>query len=403
MDLHTAHNQWANRPADERFESIDALQAACENIKHNSEVYDAALLGIKAEAVSDTGLTLVGNAGNKATMTNFAANQLFARLGCSMSSVLNKINAPIAADIINYRVHQLSEEDRAKKLKLLMNKVDVGQDKPIRSIRSITSDSYGRFWNADLIPFLRFAADNGWRVPPARPALANQPGTRVATEADCLNNNKFWGEIKPGDLIAPAGLYASDRNMFAVMVNTDHQIDDGSGRTVSRGMFVENSEVGDGSFWITEFMFANVCGNHIMWGASNVATISYRHVGDKITERIFSALENVKRRIVEWNPADRQREFELLRNYEIASTKDAVVEAVYNMRVDNLLSKKVLEESYEFGSAFGETDGAMPTSPLGLVHGLTRYTQILPNADRRFALEQVGGKILTKFAAIAAR
>jgi hypothetical protein len=400
MDLKNAHNQWSSRPADERFESIEALEAYTDGIKTNSVTASAAVGTLRAEAISEQGLVLVGKNGQRATPTNFAANQLFARLGCSISSLMDKINAPIAADIINYRISKMNKDNAEKEVKLLVNRTDDPKD--IRTVRSITSDIYGRYWNVDGVQFLKFAAANGWKVPPARPALADQPGTRVATEADCLNNNKFWGNINPGDLIAPAGLYASDRNMFAVMVNTDHQIDDGSGRMVSRGMFMENSEVGDGSFRITEFMFANVCGNHIIWGASNVTEINYRHVGDKIYERINKALEDAKRRIMEWNPADRQREFELLRHFEIASSKEATVEAVYNLRIDNLLSKKVLEESYEFGSVYGETDGAMPNTALGLVHGLTRYTQTLPNADKRFTLERVGGKILTKFAAVAA-
>ena len=46
-----------------------------------------------------------------------------------------------------------------------------------------------------------------------------------------------YGTMKLGDLIAPAGIYASDHDMFAFMVNEDARIDDGSdeGIDVARG------------------------------------------------------------------------------------------------------------------------------------------------------------------------
>ena len=67
-------------------------------------------------------------------------------------------------------------------------------------------------------------------------------------------------------MIAPAGLYASDHDCFAFMVNESVTVDDGSDGGLCRGFFVSNSEVGAASLKFTS-LYRSVCGNHIVWGA----------------------------------------------------------------------------------------------------------------------------------------
>jgi len=55
----------------------------------------------------------------------------------------------------------------------------------------------------------------GWRVPPAHPLFADQPGVRLASEADVLWPDGFELSVRVGDAIAPAGLYLGDRSLFA--------------------------------------------------------------------------------------------------------------------------------------------------------------------------------------------
>ena len=51
-----------------------------------------------------------------------------------------------------------------------------------------------------------------------------EKGIRIATEADVLRGAGFGLSIRVGDKIAPAGLYASDHDMFVFMVNNDKRI-----------------------------------------------------------------------------------------------------------------------------------------------------------------------------------
>lgn len=68
--------------------------------------------------------------------------------------------------------------------------------------------------------------------------------------------------------------------MFAFLVNEEYRIDDGSDGGLARGFFVQNSEVGASALKVTFFHYRHVCGNHIVWVASNVIEVSVRHIGD---------------------------------------------------------------------------------------------------------------------------
>jgi len=81
----------------------------------------------------------------------------------------------------------------------------------------MTSEKYTRIWNWEIADRLNEMVEKGWRVPPARPAMPNQPGTRPATVQDVLDVAGFLS-VNLGDPIAPAGLYASDHDMFAFLV-----------------------------------------------------------------------------------------------------------------------------------------------------------------------------------------
>jgi uncharacterized protein DUF932 len=146
-------------------------------------------------------------------------------------------------------------------------------------VRAFTSDRYSRIWNYEVLDRLIPLQEYGWRVPPARPARRSQAGIRIATKADVLDGNKFGLSIKQGDAIAPAGLYASDHDMFVFMVNERNRVKDGTSNGLAKGFFVENSEVGAASLSLTTFFYRVVCGNHIVWGATDVSELRIRHVG----------------------------------------------------------------------------------------------------------------------------
>lgn len=390
VNLMDANRQWANRPADERFWGLDDLNARLLSVKEHAVEARADIKRVRVEAVDD-GLKIGGDKnGALVGITNHAFGQLCNRVEFPAGAIV-KVSADIAADIINYRIEQM---DNDTEVQLLMDQREDGV-----TIRSVTSEKYARIFGADLMPFLFAMRDAGWKVPPARPNVNNAPGSRLATEADVLANQSSGLTIKVGDPIAPAGLYAGDRDMFTFMVNTDEQIDDGTGRKWSRGFFLSNSEVGAGSVNLTEFMMAEVCGNHIVWGANNIVQVRYRHVGEAY-DRTMEALELAYTKLKDWRAPELARQLDIMRNHEIVplANKEGLIDALYKMRLTPVLTQKVIDAAYDAGMEYGEIDGAMPNTPLGIVHGITRYSQTLSNANERYKMDAAGGLILGRFA-----
>jgi hypothetical protein len=266
-------------------------------------------------------------------------------------------------------------------------------------LRSLTSDRYARFWNHKVFDRCIDLQGSGWRVPPARPAPAGDPRARKATKADVLADQGFGLAVKPGDLIAPAGIYASDHDMFAFMVNEKARIDDGSDGGLSRGFFVSNSEVGAAALRVTLFHYRHVCGNHIVWGAENVVEVSVRHVGDvegRFSVEMAAAVEQYAGQSVK----DEEARIRRARTTILGATDDEVLDAVFKAfsgkRRYNLpsgLSVKMIAGALDTAKQWEHVDGN-PFSVWGVVNGITRLSQATPWADERNFLDRAGAAVL---------
>ena len=290
-NLSEAHYQWANRPSDERFWTLQEMAKRIGGWKNKSEerVVDTK----QFEVITENGdLLLMGGGLEKSKFTNWSFSQLCTSIK-TPSAFVSTLPAKLATDVINHglehRRKTKKDDDNNNGMVLIRN-----PGNELQKIAALTSTGYSRIWNADVVERLTVLEQQGWRVPPARPTSINDPRSRPATEADILHHNKNMGGagIHVGDMIAPAGLYASDRDMFVFMV-TENVIDPGDGgEGINRGFFVKNSEVGDCSFDVTTFGYDGVCGNHIVWGATNVIEVSLVHRG-KANERWIEDMSRV--------------------------------------------------------------------------------------------------------------
>jgi hypothetical protein len=231
-----------------------------------------------------------------------------------------------------------------------------------------------------------------WVTPPARPAKAGQPGTRQATEADVngSSNHPTLG-VKVGDWIAPAGLYGSDRDMFAFLVDPDTGIDDGSEGGLRRGFFVRNSEVGNACFELVTFLYRYVCGNHIVWGASKVEKVSIKHVGAQARERAF---DKMREALKTYRDASAEQDIAVIkkaRTMELGGTYDEVLNLIFGEK--KLLPKNKVRASYDKANEFSDIDGN-PRSIWGFSQGITRLSQDSPYADERMMLDRAAGQVM---------
>ena len=382
MELFSASKQWAERPADERFETIGEMRAATFRYATQAREATIPFNNIRVEKVGDD-LNLVGRAGTPARLTNFAFGQL-SSLASAPASYLRTLPATLAAQNINHGLAQRAD-DAANDARLLFH-----QNGGL-VLRAVTTDRYERIWNWELCDRIKGLTDEGWQVPPARPATEGDPRTRPATEADVLALNSSGLSIKVGDLIQPAGLYASDHDMFAFLVYEKNRINNGTENGLARGVFFTNSEVGDGAVTRTTFLYEFVCGNHIVWGASNVKKLSFVHRG-KVRDRL-NLMEASMTEYAESSASEDEAIIKSAQTRVIAATKDEVLDALFKMRVPDL-TKKAIGAAYDLAVVHEKDANAAPNTVYGMVHGLTRLSQQTNYADERAALDLAAGKVM---------
>ena len=382
MELFKASNQWSTRPADERFWDLKEMSNACFAYKNSACESTVENSDLRVEA-RDGEVLLSGRSGVNARLSHWAFGQ-FSRSVNAPPSYLRTLPATLAAQNLN---HGLADLDGKATQKLMFH-----QNGNL-VLRSVTSENYGRVWNADVIDRLMNYLPAGWQVPPARPCGKPGERTRKATEKDCLYSKKQGLSINPGDLIAPAGLYASDHDMFMFLVNENHGVDDGTGHELNRGFFLWNSEVGDKSFGLMTFLYDAICGNHIVWGAKGVMELRIRHT--KHAEgRAFQSLSMDLRRYSDSSASDMQAKIQAARKFEFGKTKEEAVENLLTQLFKRKVGipQKTLELAYDRAEA-SPRYGA-PTTAWGFANGLTELSQELTHTDARVNMDRAAGKVL---------
>lgn len=381
MELFKASNQWANRPDDERFSSLQELHDAVSSYRGTARESVVPFDSLRVEA-HDGDVKLVGKAAVPARLTHWAFGQLATSIQAP-AAYLRTLPATLAAQNLNHGLAKT--EDRTDRAILFHQNGDL-------LTRAFSSEKYTRIWNNDITSRL-LTLPNDWRTPPARPAREGQKGTRIATAADVLTARGLSGglSITEGALIAPAGLYASDHDMFVFMVNDDRRISEpGNPDGLARGFFVSNSEVGAASFVITKFLYRTVCGNHIVWGASQVSEIRIKHIGTA-NDRAFAQISGELVKYADESASDDEARIAKAAQFTLGATKDEVLDRLF--AVKNLgISRVKLNAAYD---ATVVNDANLdPTTAWGVAQGLTRISQDAAYADERVGLDRAAGKVL---------
>jgi hypothetical protein len=384
-NLMGASHEWATRPADQRFWGLRDMGEALRDIRDNSKEADVTIGKIHAtttvdEATGNEELALKG-AKSPIKLTHWSLGQL-SRYADAPADYIRKLPASLASQCINNGLDSYRGEDA----QIMLHNSEDGI-----KLRSMTT-KYSRLWNADVVNALTPALDRGWMVPPARPAFTD-PRARPATLEDIVPGQDAFGlAVKVGDMIAPAGCYASDRDMFAFLVNPNRVIDVDGSEALMRGVFIWNSEVGAGAFRIQTFYLEAVCGNHIVWGASGVETFRLVHKGRNFQD-FGGKLSRQLLNFANQDTTKEQRMIESARSYVLGKDREEVVDTLYNNKSLGL-TKQVIDATYSVAVEYVDTAKASPRTAWGMAHALTRYSQRFTNTDDRTKLDTSAGKLL---------
>jgi hypothetical protein len=362
-NLMVAHNQWAVRPADQRYQTLAALAAAVTNRRSISASVDTPVDKLHVKVEGDR--LLLNDTIRPTEPTHWSFGQL-----CGVSkapaSYLRTLSPQLAADNLNYSIA------RAPKAQFKLMTIK-DPDGGINTLQAVTSTTYGRIWDADVVDAVgRIVQRSSGKF---HNPLAYVKGGSGATE--------------------PSGLYASDHDIFVFMIDGGSFLEGGERAKLNRGFIVWNSEVGDRTLGIMTFLHNGVCGNHIIWGASNVQQLLIKHTSGA--------------------PARFDREImPVLDEYCNASAKpmeDAIHKAmglplvkVLDVPDTNVLElpwMKTFAKKYSF--TVGEVTDAIEYAKReegkcetlwDMVQGLTASAREYEYVDRRFDLEKRAGNLM---------
>jgi len=357
MEIFRASQQWASRPEDERFPSIKALYDATKAYAATAAEAHVAFSSLRAEAQAGE-VVLVGKENSPARLTNWAFGQLAARAGAP-ASYLSTLPATLAVQNLNHGLKVRAEDENTNDNANLLLHQNGGM-----ICRAITTQKYERIWNWEVAMRLLDLEAQGWE--PARP------------------------DIRKSAADFPS-LYASDHDMFAFVRlpnQTIQQPTDGSLPPMYKGLIYWNGEVGERKVGAMKFLYNAMCGNHIIWGASDVVEFSARHVGT-VRDRIADFEVEIKKYANE-STSDLEAQIKSAHRKQIAATKDGVLDFLFGKRSIGL-TRKTLEAAYD--AVIPDQDG-FPNTVWGMVQGLTRHSQTVPYADKRTEIDKASARIL---------
>lgn len=354
MEIFKAHRQWASRPEDERFTSLTDLHTACKQYAQEAAEKAVPFTDMRVENV-DGDVQLMGKAGVPARLTHWAFGQLCSRLEAP-ASYLRELPATLACQNLNHGLAQRIKDATGNAVANLLFHKNGGL-----LLRAITTDAYTRIWNYEVAERLLDLQGQGWS--PAKP------------------------DIRVIDDRLP--LYASDHDMFVFLSNPNVTVAErGADSPMYRGVIVENSEVGASALKLSRFLYREMCGNHIIWGASEVVDISVRHIGNARQRWGYYAAQI--RRYAESSASDEEAKIAEAKGHIIGATKEDVLDALFGKRSLGL-SRKTLEAGYD---AVVESQDGPANTQWGIVQGLTRHSQTIPYADKRTDVDKAAGKIM---------
>lgn len=363
MELMQANAQWRIRPPDERFKSIQALHNACSAVRENT---------FRAHVTTDD--ITVDMSGNDmllraqqctAKLNNWSFNQLCTKVGVPAGYVRT---LPIKLTHDNI-AHGLNTLPAGTPLAAHLMRDKSSAELP--TLRALTSEKYATIYNSDITSrLLDFQQSNpGWKNP--------------------LAYSITTGELEPG------GLYASDHDMFAFLVDESKSFE-GSPQGLNRGFFCWNSEVGAKSFGVMTFYYNRVCGNNIVWGASNVTEMRLRHVG-AAEYRAFSGFSAVVKKYADSSGNELEAAVKKAKMIMLGNDKESVLDAFFRLpkklqRPE--LTKARISDAVDTAERRVDRYGE-PYSLWALISGLTENSQKIMHADEKNKIDLAAGKLLT--------
>lgn len=358
-NLQEASTQWRNRPDDQRFETLLDLYNSVESRRRDSWTFAQPIerIGVTENMEvelynANTGLEV------RCTPTNKAFQQL-----CHYAQVPYGYAKDIDPKLTQINL-QWGLDFRPKSPEgLFLGETSMDQDSP--NLRAITSTSYGRIWDSDVVQsVMQVNQADRWQVPSASYTITNPK--RATT------------------------LYASDRDVFIFLVDPHNPVHV-EGETLFRGFMVWNSEVGSATFGLKTFLYRTVCDNRIIWGATNVQQLKIRHTSGAPDRFRMEGTQALAQYASE-STLDIENGIKKAKQYELrTSQKEEGWEGW-------LKSRGFDKHEINNAISYAEAEEGEARSGWDIVNGLTASARAISHTNARVALESKAGRLMEEFA-----
>lgn len=366
-NIYTAANQYAHRPKDERFDTLDALiadaqadrKASAERL-YNLRDLRAVVLEADGDRPAQVGLE---SPRGVAQFTHWSFGQAARTVGAP-GAYLRKLPPDLAAANLNYGL--LHGTPPGTTGNVLAKQPD-GQP---AVIRALTSETYGRAWDDSLYG-----------------ELARHFGDGVRTYT---SGSREWQTPATWDG-TPAGNYRGDRTSFVIRVDGGSMVMDrstakGDG-VMFRGLMVSNSEVGASSINIETVLFKAICGNHILWGAAFDKRFRRRHVGRHAVRDALRFLLRLAREYADRPASQDELLIQRLSELQIATTPEGIVDELQKLGATKTQATEALATATE--------TEPNPRSYWAVAQGLTANSQASGWQDARLDQDLLAAKLLS--------
>lgn len=356
FDSMQASREWATRPADQRFQTLADLRTAVHNRRLRARSVDVDSNRVEFK-VADSGALVINSVVTECSPTHWSFGQLAGLVGAP-AGYLRSLPAELVARNLNHGVQNHPRE--AQKFMTLTD-----PDGAVNTLQAVTSPTYGRIWDADVVDGVQ--------------RLVERSGGRFH------NPLAYRAGQFSGTATAPAGLYASDRDVFVFMIDGGSRLEAGPRAKLNRGFIVKNSEVGAAAFKLITFLFNECCGNHIIYGATNVNELFIRHTAGGPSRFDLEALP-VLNRYMDSTAQGEESTIRAAMNKALPKDEDERLALAARFKITRAELKSAVD--------FAKAEEGQCATIWDLVQGLTAYARGFDYLDARVDLETRAGRIL---------
>lgn len=364
QNLMALNQEWKSRPDDERFLTLADLKASVLQRKKESWTSSGKPSAISIQVQNDTIKAVIENksTGEHTALspTHYGFGQL-AQYAQAPAAYLRELPAELAAINLQWGLENNPVRD---------NVLALARSNGSHKLRALTSTSYGRIWDAQVVNAVeRVNHDGRWQVPAASYAAKNPK--RATT------------------------LYASDRDVFIFLCDPNTAIEI-NGSTLYRGFYTWNSEVGSQVFGLTTFLYNHICDNRIIWGATNVQELRIRHTGGAPERFAYEGARYLTRYAQESSQKtieaiNKAQQFELPASDRVEDKKgEGWTSWLQKKGFTAALAKNTV--------AAAQAEEGQARSLWDIVQGVTAHARSIQHTDERVKVESLAGKLMATVA-----